>query len=115
MMVPTEADRFRDWPVVHTDYRVDRPLFEHYALLDADRETAPFLRADFTPVPFWMVTRYEHVLEALQMPDVFGSEVINAMDPRMDIEVLPNVLNPPAHTKLRRVLNRWFSPAALKY
>jgi len=114
MMVPTEADRFRDWPVVHTDYRVDRPLFEHYALLDADRETAPFLRADFTPVPFWMVTRYEHVLEALQMPDVFGSEVINAMDPRMDIEVLPNVLNPPAHTKLRRVLNRWFSPAAVR-
>jgi cytochrome P450 len=36
------------------------------------------------------------------------------MDPRMDIEVLPNVLNPPEHTKMRRVLNRWFSPAAVR-
>ena len=114
MAAPTEAGTFGGWPVVHTDYRVDRPVFEHYALLDADREAAPFLRAEFTPVPFWMVTRYEHVLEALQMPDVFGSEVINAMDPRMDIEVLPNVLNPPEHTKMRRVLNRWFSPAAVR-
>jgi cytochrome P450 len=114
MTTPTEEMRFKGWPVVHTDYRVDRPAFEHYALLDADREAAPFLRAEFTPAPFWMVTRYEHVLEALQMPEVFGSEVINAMDPRMDIEVLPNVLNPPEHTKMRRVLNRWFSPAAVR-
>jgi cytochrome P450 len=106
--------RFEGCPVVHTDYRIDRPAFEHYTLLDADREAGPFLRAEFTPVPFWMVTRYEHVLEALQLPDVFGSEVINAMDPRMDIEVLPNVLNPPEHTKMRRVLNRWFSPAAVR-
>lgn len=108
------APTFGGCPVVHTDYRVDRPVFEHYALLDADREAGPFLRAEFTPVPFWMVTRYEHVLEALQRPEVFGSEVINAMDPRMDIEVLPNVLNPPEHTKMRKVLNRWFSPAAVR-
>jgi cytochrome P450 len=114
MAAPTGAETFRGWPVVRTDYRVDRPVFEHYALLDADRETAPFLRAEFTPVPFWMVTRHEHVLEALQMPDVFGNEVVNAMDPRMDIELLPQVLNPPEHTKLRRVLNRWFSPAAVR-
>jgi cytochrome P450 len=114
MTTPTEEMRFKGWPVVHTDYRVDRPAFEHYALLDGDREAAPFLRAEFTPVPFWMVTRYEHVLEALQRPEVFGNEVVNAMDPRMDIELLPQVLNPPEHTKLRRVLNRWFAPAAVR-
>src|ERR1700722_6627815 len=108
------APTFGGCPVVHTDYRVDRPVFEHYALLDADREAGPFLRAEFTPVPFWMVTRYEHVLQALQLPDVFGSEVINAMDPRMGIEVLPNVLNPPEHTRMRRVLNRWFAPAVVR-
>ena len=49
------APMFGGCPVVHTDYRVDRPVFEHYALLDADREAGPFLRAEFTPVPFWMV------------------------------------------------------------
>lgn len=101
-------------PVVHTDYRLDRPIFETYSLLNADREAGQFLRADFTKQPFWMVTRYEDVLEALQMPDVFGNEVVNAMDPHMAVELLPQTLNPPEHTKLRKVLNRWFSPAAVR-
>jgi cytochrome P450 len=114
MATPAETATFQGCPVVHTDYRKDRPIFDHYALLNADREAGAFLRADFTPVPFWMITRYEHVLEALQMPDVFGNEVVNAMDPRMEIELLPQVLNPPEHTKMRKVLNRWFSPAAVR-
>jgi cytochrome P450 len=101
-------------PVVHTDYRLDRPVYETYALLNADREAGPFLRAEFSDRPFWMVTRYEHVLEALQMPDVFGSEVLNAMEPQMTVELLPNTLNPPEHVKLRKVLNRWFAPAAVR-
>jgi cytochrome P450 len=61
-----------------------------------------------------MVTRYEHVLEALQMPEVFSNEVVNAMEPRMEIELLPQTLDPPEHAKLRRVLNRWYSPAAVR-
>ncbi len=46
MTTPTEETRFKGWPVIHTDYRVDRPIFEHYALLDTDRETAPFLAVE---------------------------------------------------------------------
>jgi cytochrome P450 len=101
-------------PRATTDYRVDRPVYETYARLDADREAGPFLRAEFTDHPFWMVTRYDHVLEALQLPDVFGNEVINPMDPHMSVDLLPNKLDPPDHTKLRRVLNRWFAPAAVR-
>jgi cytochrome P450 len=105
---------FEGCPVVHTDYRVDRPILQHYELFNADRETAPFLRAEFTQIPFWMATRYEHVLEALQMPDVFGNETISSMNPNRKVELLPQSLNPPEHTKLRRVINRWFSPAAVR-
>jgi cytochrome P450 len=101
-------------PRTTTDYRVDRPLHETYALLDADREAAPVLRADFTAHDFWMVTRYDDVLEALKRPDVFGNEVINPMDPLMSVHLLPNKLNPPEHTALRRLLSRSFGPTALR-
>jgi len=101
-------------PVVHTDYRVDRPVHEHYTLLNNDRETAPVLRAEFTPVPFWMVTRYADVLAALQDPQTFGNEVVNAMDTRRGFDLLPQLLDPPEHTRLRKPLNRFFSPAAVR-
>jgi cytochrome P450 len=101
-------------PVVHSDYRHERPLFETYELLNAERDQAPFLVNDSTDAPFWMITEYEHVLEALQMPDVFGNEVLSALSPEHTIDLLPQYLNPPEHTTMRRVLNRWFAPAAVR-
>jgi cytochrome P450 len=101
-------------PYSHTDYRVERPLFETYELLDAEREAAPILRNIATKHPFWMVTEYDPVVEALQMPDVFGNEVLSALAPAHTIDLLPQYLNPPEHTTMRRVLNRWFSPAAVR-
>jgi cytochrome P450 len=101
-------------PVSHTDYTIRRPLFETYELLNAERERGPFLWNDSRPRPFWMITDYEHVLEALQMPDVFSNEVINALAPEHTFDLLPQYLNPPEHTVMRRVLNRWFAPAAVR-
>lgn len=109
-----DQERYRGCPVVHTDYRIDRPIFEHFALLNAEREKGPFLWNDSTKTPFWMVTRYEHVHEALRMPEVFSNEVINALNPRMAVRFLPQNLDPPQHTKVRKVLNRWFAPAAVR-
>ena len=101
-------------PVSHTDYTIQRPLFETYELLSAERERGPFLWNDSRPRPFWMITDYEHVLEALQMPDVFSNEVINAVAPEHTFDLLPQYLDPPEHTAMRRVLNRWFAPAAVR-
>ena len=101
-------------PVSHTDYTVQRPLFETYELLDAEREPGPFLWNDSRARPFWMITDYEHVLEALQMPDVFSNEVISALTPEHTFDLLPQYLDPPEHTAMRRVLNRWFAPAAVR-
>jgi cytochrome P450 len=110
----TETIDSRGCPVIHTDYTVERPLFETCTLLDSDREQAPFLLNDSRRTPFWMVTEYEHVIEALQMPEVFGNEVLSALTPEHTIDLLPQYLNPPEHTTMRRVLNRWFSPAAVR-
>jgi cytochrome P450 len=102
-------------PITHTDYRVERPLFGHYAQLNAERERGEFVLNDSTKDPFYMIQRYDHVLEAMQMPDVFGNDIVNALDPFMAVRFLPNNLNPPEHTRMRKVLNRWFSPAAVRH
>ena len=39
----TETGKASGCPVSHTDYTVQRPLFETYELLDAERERGPFL------------------------------------------------------------------------
>ena len=107
----TETSKASGCPVSHTDYTVARPLFETYELLNAEREQGPFLINDSRRHPFWMITEYGHVLEALQMPDVFSNEVISALTPEHTVDLLPQYLDPPQHTAMRRVLNRWFAPA----
>jgi cytochrome P450 len=54
------------------------------------------------------------VHEALRMPEVFSNEVINALNPRMAVRFIPQNLDGPEHTRVRKVLNRWFSPAAVR-
>jgi cytochrome P450 len=110
----TEAMKASGCPVSHTDYRVGRPLFETYEVLNSERDAGPYLWNDSTRRPFWMITDYDTVVEALQMPDVFGNEVISALTPEHTIDLLPQYLNPPEHTTMRRVLNRWFAPAAVR-
>jgi cytochrome P450 len=110
----TESTRAGTCPVSHTDYTLERPLFETYELVSAERERGPFLWNDARPRPFWMITEYEHVLEALQMPEVFSNEVTSALVPDRAAILLPQPLDPPEHTTMRRVLNRWFAPAAVR-
>jgi cytochrome P450 len=110
----TDISRASGCPVSHHDYTLQRPLFETYELLDAERERGPFLLNDARRRPFWMITEYEHVLEALQMPDVFSNEVTSALNPERTIDLLPQSLDPPEHTATRRVLNRWFAPTAVR-
>jgi cytochrome P450 len=110
----TEASKASGCPVSHTDYTVERPLFETYELLNAEREQGPFLLNDSRKHPFWMITEYTHVVEALQMPDVFSNEVISALTPEHTLDLLPQYLDPPEHTAMRRVLNRWFAPAVVR-
>jgi cytochrome P450 len=101
-------------PIMHTDYRVDRPVLEHRTRLSADREAQPFYWNDSTEHGFWMVTRFADVLEALNMPEAFNNRQVNAFDKNMALHLLPQTLNGQEHRKLRAVLNPYFAPAAVK-
>lgn len=101
-------------PYSHTDYRHDGPMLSHYAMAAAEREESPFWLNDATSRPFWMITRYEHVLEAIQLPEFFSNSVSNALSPDRKVRFMPNNLDGEEHLRLRKVLNRWFSPAAVR-
>lgn len=107
-------DDERRCPVVHTDYRPDRPAFTTIDQLSTERELGQAVWNDSTDYGFLMVQRYDDVVELLKHTDTLVNDNVNAFDPNMEIPLLPNSLNPPDHNKLRRVLNPFFSPAAVK-
>jgi cytochrome P450 len=104
----------RSCPVSHVDYRLDGPMLSHYAQASKEREAEPFYINEATGRPFWMITRYEHVLEAMNMPEYFSNSVSNALSPDRKVRFMPNNLDGEEHLRLRKVLNRWFSPAAIR-
>jgi cytochrome P450 len=101
-------------PVSHADYRAATGPGGHYALLDAEREASPFHWNDTTPGGFWMVTRYADVLRCFQDAPEFTNKVTSALNPVRGIDILPQALDGEPHTRMRRMLNRYFSPAVVR-
>lgn len=104
----------RGCPVDHTDYRLDREVFGHYRDLGERREESPVFWNDTTEAGYWMVTRHEHVSEALRMTDVFSNRIINTFEPDSAPPLLPNRLDGKEHRDLRRILNPLFAPSAVR-
>jgi len=114
-MATKTAAQLGGCPVQHTDYRVDRPAMTHFAMLDADREAQRFYFNDTTPRGFWVLNRYDDVLEATQNNALFSSQQVNAFDPNLpEGYFVPNQMDQPEHTLYRKMLNPFFSPAAVQ-
>lgn len=86
------------------------------------REHAPVVRSD--EVGLWVLSRYEDVAFALKRSDLFSSqrdpELDRALrDPRLDegFEFFSDAsiigADPPAHTRLRKLINTAFTPRAI--
>ena len=100
-------------PVIDVDYRVPRPAFWHYDEFNRLREESPVYWND-DGVGFWMITRLGDIREAFQQPDLFSNDSVSALDPDLAILLLPQMLNPPLHTKYRKILNPYFSPRVVE-
>lgn len=101
-------------PVSHTEYGADTEIYGHYALLDADREAGRFLFNDTRPRGFWMLQRFDDVAEGFSRHEVWTTAVRSAINPGIGEPLLPQDLNGEAHVKLRRILNQFFAPAAVR-
>lgn len=104
----------RGCPVTHTDYTGITPIYEHYALLNADRERDRFLFNDFTERGFFMLQRYEDVQAGLQQHQTWTTAARSALRPELGEPLLPQDLNGEEHLKLRKILNQFFAPAAVR-
>ncbi|MGD9793916.1 MAG: cytochrome P450 [Acidimicrobiia bacterium] len=62
---------------------------------------------------FWLLTNMKDIREAFQTPDVFSSSAVIPSDPNPPYMWIPEMLDPPIHTKWRQLLGPLFSPAAI--
>lgn len=104
----------RGCPVSHTDYTGYTELFGHYDMLNADREAARFQFNDSTERGFFMLQRYDDVQEGFQQHETWTTAVRSALRPGIGEPLLPQDLNGQQHVKLRRILNQFFAPAAVR-
>ncbi|KAA9148630.1 cytochrome P450 [Amycolatopsis acidicola] len=103
-----------DCPVFHTDYRLERPALETHRLLNADREAARFAWNDSTDEGFWVLNRFDDVKEALERDEDFTNDQVSAFHRSAPMGLLPENLNQPEHSELRRILNPFFAPKLVK-
>ena len=101
-------------PVFHTDYRVERPALETHRLLNADREAARFAWNDSTEEGFWVLNRFDDVKEALERDTDFTNDQVSAFHRSPPRTLLPENLNQPEHSELRRILNPFFAPKLVR-
>lgn len=106
----------RGLPVTHADFTTTTPIYGHYALLNQERESARFLRNESTDNPFFMLQRYEDVQKGLQQKTwtTGDGRVRSALRPYTGEPLLPQDLGGDAHLQLRKILNQFFAPAAVR-
>jgi cytochrome P450 len=63
---------------------------------------------------YWVFTDHEVILDGLNQPDLFSNSVLVPVEPNPPYKWIPIMLDPPEHTKWRRLLGGYFSPKRVK-
>ena len=94
---------------------------EHHAMLEQLRETDPGIHwvdeGDMGP-GFWAITRLEHLREVNRHAEIFSSnkggtqmqEPEEGVETGIDNDSLMLMMDPPKHTRYRRIVSRGFTP-----
>ena len=107
---PAAASRVRDVPAARTDAPefdpaspdVRRDPYPHYHHLRARAPVQYLPRAGY-----WAVLRHEDVTTVLKEPELFSSSILKSFDPTLI------GADPPAHTRVRRLVTEAFTPRKL--
>lgn len=98
---------------VQEDYRIERgndltPL-ELIDELNQMRAKGPIF---WTPDAegYYVLTTSETMLDAFQHPEIFSSRRLSPNVPNPGFDLIPITMDPPKHTKWRRVLGSYFTP-----
>jgi cytochrome P450 len=85
----------------------------HFTNFDRLRTEAPAYFGEAAGNAFWLLTRIEDIRAAYQQPEVFSSSAVVPTDPEPSYLWIPEMLDPPLHTKWRQLLGPTFSPGAV--
>ena len=99
-------------PAYHFDNSAGGSLLSHQHRWDEIASVHSGFRSTIGP-GFWVVTDGEAVQEALQDWRTFSNKSVTALNPDPAFLWIPEMLDPPLHTKWRRLLGREFSPNAI--
>jgi cytochrome P450 len=88
---------------------------EHFARYDALREKGRmhFGQAGAENHPFWLVTHIAEQRACYQDPSTFSSSAVTPDTPNPPYLWIPEMLDPPLHTKWRHLLGPFFAPGAV--
>jgi cytochrome P450 len=89
----------QDW-----DPRSDAVLRDQRAAYDEMRERCPVAYSDFLG---WSLFRHEDIIRVLNDPDTFSNAVSRHLS-------VPNGMDPPEHTKYRRIIESYFRPERME-
>ena len=103
-----EADA--DFATVEFDHNRTLPVMGHMRqLLDLQAQHRPFVRSSHGR-GFWIFTDGEVIREGLQRADLFSSSSVDLQDPEPPYLWIPEMLDPPVHTRWRQLLSPHFAP-----
>lgn len=110
---PSDSRRDVKCPVVHFEIAPQRESGYYWEQAKALRDQGSILFNTLAQ-GFWVVTSHELVRDVYQRGDLFSTESITAWNPEPHFSWIPLGIDPPDHAVFRRLLNKWFSPAAVR-
>lgn len=97
----------------HFDYRGPEMAHHLHDSLAVLREECPVARSD-QHGGYWVVTRHADVVAAAQDWETFSSQLgVSIPASTMVSPAIPEHIDPPLHREYKRLINRWFTPAAV--
>jgi cytochrome P450 len=85
----------------------------HFDNFDRLRDEGRSYFGDASGHEFWLLTRMSDIRAALQSPQLFSSRAVVPADPDPPYLWIPEMLDPPVHTRWRQLLGPIFTPAAI--
>lgn len=92
---------------------LSRPVLSHIEAHDQWRDQLGALFKSSHAQWFWVFSEIGIIRDAYQHPEVFSSTATQPDVPDAPYQWIPQMLDPPDHTKWRQLLAPWFSPGAV--
>jgi cytochrome P450 len=101
-------------PILDFNNYLSGPALSHVEGLDRLRTEGPFVFSTFGPQGHWVFTEPDMIRAALQHPEIFSSSVVTPLEVDPPYKWIPEMLDPPEHTKWRQLLAPHFAPKLME-